>query len=113
MSMSQVPERLEAADVEAWVHLPGRRIVWFHAVWDGQGTLCLAAYRDLPLAVREIIPLRLVDMDSIDHPRAVQWDLRHASEVLLWENGRVLWRGVPQAGPGRNWATWLEKWRPV
>ena len=111
--MTQVPERLESADMEAWVNLPERRIVWFHAVWDGPGALCLAAYRALPLEVREIIPLRLVDMDSLEHRHSVQWDLRDASEIMIWENGRVLWRGVPQGGPGRNWAAWLEKWRPV
>lgn len=78
-------------------------------VWSG--------WRLLPAELRERVPLRMVLIDDIPsaiwHEFAVRWDLWHMSELTVWENGQLLWRGTPFSGPGRDWKAWLEKWELV
>lgn len=95
--------------VDEWLTQPGRRAVWFHSPVDASATAPMAALWKVPEAIRAGWPVVLVDSHNFPLGLAIRWSLHGSSEIIVWEDGIVIWQGTPMAGPGSEWAAWANR----
>ena len=100
---------IEPIAVDEWLKQPGRRAVWFHSPVDASATAPMAALWKVPEAVRAGWPVVMVDSHNFPLGLATRWQLHGSSEIIVWDDGVVIWKGTPMAGPGSEWALWANR----
>ncbi len=100
---------IEPISVDEWLKQPGRCAVWFHSAVDASATAPMAALWSVPESIRGGWPVVLVNSHNFPSGLATRWQLHGSSEIIVWDDGVIIWKGSPLAGPGSEWTLWANR----